>query len=762
MLPIVAYTDKLSVAAGDTLSVMASSFGAHHYRADLRRIIQGDTNPQGPGYKDEMIALDLGAERVAVAKGFYPGSCVIIPGKGMLSDLRAVTLALAMRPTLLDGRERTLIALPGFLRIGVDSEDRVFAEAFGTRLTMDAPAIRGSWHIVSLSCSHDGRLTLAVTCDTDSASEDAHPEFVTAQTTPLPCHADEIIIAATRGNDGRPTGFFDGKIDRPALFAAEVSHDVLRRLLADFSQLSRKRDLRAAWDFSQRMTTQVICDISPFRLDGCIHNAPARAMTGWQWKGQELDWKRRPDLYSAIHFHSTDVYDTGWEVDFSFALPDDLKSGVYAVRLVPDGDEEAAYYCVFALRPPRDRATGNTVAFLFPTCSYLAYANHRLGMDVPGTEIGMGRVVEMDSHHMFLQENPGIGLSVYEVHDDESGVFHSSRLRPIVDLQPKVKSFLGGQGSNIWQFNADTHILGWLDAIQQDYDVITDEDLHEEGLRLLSRFDVVVTGTHPEYHSRPMIEALQGFTDRGGRLMYLGGNGFYWVVSFNDDMPGIMECRRSEAGIRPWEPGHGQFFHAFTGEYGGLWRRNGRPPNHLCGVGMTSQGFDISEPYVLSSDASDPRAAFIFEGVGAKAKIGDFGLAGGGAAGLEVDRADLSQGTPAHALVLASSIRHTDIYLMTPEDLLDPTPEWSGTQADIIRADLTFFETAGGGAVFSTGSIAWAGSMAWNGYDNEIAAITANVLNRFCDPQPFSFPTRPASELDTETKAIRANGLALP
>ena len=70
----------------------------------------------------------------------------------------------------------------------------------------------------------------------------------------------------------------------------------------------------------------------------------------------------------------------------------------------------------------------------------------------------------------------------------------------------------------------------------------------------------------------------------------------------------------------------------------------------------------------------------------------------------------------------------------------DPTPDWSGTQADIIRADLTFFETAGGGAVFSTGSIAWAGSMAWNGYDNEIARMTSNVLRRFNDPETFRMP----------------------
>jgi len=154
---------------------------------------------------------------------------------------------------------------------------------------------------------------------------------------------------------------------------------------------------------------------------------------------------------------------------------------------------------------------------------------------------------------------------------------------------------------------------------------------------------------------------------------------------------------------------------------------------------MTSQGFDVSEPYIVSPEAKNPRAAFIFEGIEGDT-IGDFGLAGGGAAGLEVDRVDDVQGTPEHALVLASSTRHTDIYLMVPEDLLDPTPDWSGTQCDIIRSDLTFFETPGGGAVFSVGSIAWPGAMAWNTYDNEIAKMTENVLKRFDNPDKFNMP----------------------
>jgi N,N-dimethylformamidase len=57
-----------------------------------------------------------------------------------------------------------------------------------------------------------------------------------------------------------------------------------------------------------------------------------------------------------------------------------------------------------------------------------------------------------------------------------------------------------------------------------------------------------------------------------------------------------------------------------------------------------------------------------------------------------------------------------------------------------VRADMLFFETPSGGAVFSTGSIAWAASLAHAGYNNEVAHITGNVLRRFLDPAPFEMP----------------------
>lgn len=111
----------------------------------------------------------------------------------------------------------------------------------------------------------------------------------------------------------------------------------------------------------------------------------------------------------------------------------------------------------------------------------------------------------------------------------------------------------------------------------------------------------------------------------------------------------------------------GEYYPSFTGEYGGQWRRQSRPPWMIVGTGFTAQGFDISAPYQRLPDSSHPRAAFIFAGVGKDELIGDFGLIGGGAAGLEIDRADRHLGTPPHALVLATlQGRHTDIDCARP------------------------------------------------------------------------------------------------
>ena len=165
-------------------------------------------------------------------------------------------------------------------------------------------------------------------------------------------------------------------------------------------------------------------------------------------------------------------------------------------------------------------------------------------------------------------------------------------------------------------------------------------------------------------------------------------------------------------------------------------RRNGRPPQKLAGVGFTAQGNFIGSYYRVRPEArDDPRVAWIFAGV-AEAEIGAFGLSGHGAAGFELDRADKRLGTPDGAIIVAQSEDHPPEapWVLVPEEQLTHIATLTGeTWKQLVRADMTFFTVAGGGAVFSTDSITYCGSLPHNGFENNISRVTRNVLDRFLD-----------------------------
>jgi N,N-dimethylformamidase len=214
--------------------------------------------------------------------------------------------------------------------------------------------------------------------------------------------------------------------------------------------------------------------------------------------------------------------------------------------------------------------------------------------------------------------------------------------------------------------------------------------------------------------------------------MYLGGNGFYWVTAIAPQQPHIVEVRRW-GGIRAWDANPGEYYLSTTGELGGLWRYRGRAPQRIAGVGFTAQGFDSNRPYRRQPGSFDPRTAFIFSGIGEKELIGDFPslVLNHGAAGFELDRADVALGTPPHALILASSSGYSDSYQHVVEEVLISDSRQGGTVNPLVRADMVYFECPNGGAVFSTGSIAWCGSLSYNNYDNNVSRVTDNVLRQF-------------------------------
>ena len=734
---LLGYLDRWSVRPGETLVVHASCSGADSFDAELVRVIQGDTHPDAPGYREERVAADLGGPFEARHQPIETGSYALVEDAPQFASLGSFVVHMLVWPTTPGRGAQTLMARRdphtghGF-ELYLDEHGAVAAEVGtaegGATVCSDRPLIAHRWYAVSMAYDDTGRLQMT------QRAEVAHPRIddaarVSVQAPPglrqRGVRAD-LTIAARAHPDHAQRRHFNGRIDTPELTSAPAQAPI-----GSGGSVFAMVPV-AKWDFSIDIPTQRIVDTSPNGLHGHLVNLPTRGVAGHAWDGSSHAWPHDARHYTAIHFHDDDLYDAGWPESFRLTVPADLASGVYALRLHAGDDE---FYLPFAVRPPKNTPR-NPVTFLLPTASYLAYANNRIGLDLAETELICGRLVELTEDDLYMQEHPELGLCFYDLHSDGSGVYYSSRLRPVMNLQPKFVAKLGGAGSNVWQFNADTHILGWLDKLGTRFDVVSDEDLHEEGVACLGDTRVLVTGTHPEYYSAAMRDALDEFCARGGRLMYLGGNGFYWRISFHPELPGVIECRKSEDGIRAFAPLPGEYYASFTGEYTGLWRRNGRPPNTLAAVGMVGQGFDVSSPYLRTEASHDPRVGFMFEGIDEQL-IGDFGLCGGGAAGIEVDAADPLLGTPPHTLVVASSQTHTDLYIMTPEDMLDPVPGLGGSEAEIIRADLAFFETPSGGAVFSTGSIAWAGAMAWNGYDNHVARLTENVLRRFVDPQSF-------------------------
>lgn len=116
--------------------------------------------------------------------------------------------------------------------------------------------------------------------------------------------------------------------------------------------------------------------------------------------------------------------------------------------------------------------------------------------------------------------------------------------------------------------------------------------------------------------------------------------------------------------------------------------------------------------------------------------VGDTGLMGGGAAGFELDSADTPWGTPPDALVVAKGVVIHPNYGPVNEDML--VIHHPKRQEDWSCADMVFFETSAGGAVFSVGSMSYVGSLPPGGYDNTLTRLTTNVLKRFRDPQPFT------------------------
>jgi hypothetical protein len=253
-----------------------------------------------------------------------------------------------------------------------------------------------------------------------------------------------------------------------------------------------------------------------------------------------------------------------------------------------------------------------------------------------------------------------------------------------------------GQAPGEWRLYA------WLEREGFDYDLYAEAYLHDGSLPLDS-YRVLIAAVHPEYWSREMYLAVKDWVfHRGGRFLYLGGNGLNCEVRFGPD--GSMQCLshlHSEHGEMGGKSPDGSV------DYDSRMHRTLESEANLLGVVCTETGIMTAAPYRVI-DASH----WVYAGTGLR--NGDlFGhrtlheRIPGGASGHETDKR--SAFSPAATILLAK-----------------------GTNPDDGGSEMVIHETEHSGGVFSVGSITWVAALL---VEDSVSTITRNVLRYFLRAQ---------------------------
>jgi Tachylectin len=213
-----------------------------------------------------------------------------------------------------------------------------------------------------------------------------------------------------------------------------------------------------------------------------------------------------------------DIGNFGQTIAGDFALPNSIgwQSGIYAAHIT-NGLFDT--YIPFVVRPtPNGRH--NPHAVIVNTNTWNAYN-------------GWGGHSAYD-----------LGSELYGPSPIELGTAPLSFRRPNPSADPtKYGHLLQGE---LW-------VNSWLEDQGYALDYYTDQDLHNgvNGLDHLnpgtSRYDTLIISTHPEYYSIQEKANLEAYVDgdlvSGGSVLYLGGNGVFQAVHYDDADPSKMHVR---------------------------------------------------------------------------------------------------------------------------------------------------------------------------------------------------------------------------
>ncbi|MDP7343215.1 MAG: N,N-dimethylformamidase, partial [Alphaproteobacteria bacterium] len=295
MLKITGYSDRVSARPGETIKFMVNS-ELGEYRADIVKLICGDSSPDGPDFKEKLIRTPVNKRYKGRRQQIHPGSFATVENNPALDKLASFTVQAMIWPTTPDKGMQAILGKwnprgkSGFALIV--AEDGSLGLMLGNSkgrsetVSLGKPMLSRHWYMVAASWDADKKeVRLYQQPQRDyvgvkhggTARRKVKLAKVAGNSAPLTMAALFERRAKGRIFCGN---FYNGKIDGPKLANRALKHTEIESLTGNSIPLAVAPSVLAAWDFSRDITGLRISDISSRQMHGEIVNLPARAMTG--------------------------------------------------------------------------------------------------------------------------------------------------------------------------------------------------------------------------------------------------------------------------------------------------------------------------------------------------------------------------------------------------------------------------------------------------------------------------------------------------
>jgi hypothetical protein len=592
-----AYTDKVSVACGDTIGFHVSS--THAYELQVCRLGLEVDDPASD------LVLHSFQQASPAVQPIHPGSYVHIEN-GLPSDLEleALSLELWVRRWRTRGRQALLAQYdePDSCGFGlfVNEDGAVGAylgdgRAYREQSHYDSPpgVLRLTINPLGLKEYPDNSPSvvqanqwqhIVVTCRAGQAElwVDAHhlgtwkvAGAVRAGTAPLRFGA--------AGRAGRADFLLDADIAMPALYGRFLGSAEIRQR---FEQKGRApaggQSVLACWRLAEERGSRV-ADCSGHGRDGRLVNHGTWMIGGPSFQADvprfgRYDPRSDPDRGHGLRLASDDLYSCRWTPTHVLRIPSSARPGIYAarIRFALDG-EHRLYHTLFLVRRSA-QAPAPPILFLCSTNTWRAYAATPFSPTWPGLKKSIGNNGFANSPG----DPPPPAFCLYRPHHAGQGTYHVGCRMPWPVAGPYT--LIGPEAwDNSHLCRAERFTQVWLEREGYDYDVLSDTDLHREPAILDGSKVLFIVG-HSEYWSFEAMTAVDRFLRRGGSVVVLSGNTAFWRVSYSED-GSTLECRKADApGSQVRADRRGEIWHSDDGGRGGMARECGYPAWSLLGL----------------------------------------------------------------------------------------------------------------------------------------------------------------------------------